>query len=99
MCILLNTIFMAFHDRMKNNEFGYTFANFFSLACKIWALANDWEGLLIPDPDHQNAKQVLNAMILWHKTQNRKISYMDVGRQSKKWENYTLMEGVVQPPY
>ena len=72
---------------------------FVSLACKIWALANDWEGLLIPDPDHQNTKQVLNAMILWHKTQNRKISYMDVGRQSKKLENYTLMEGVVQPPY
>ena len=39
--ILLNTIFTVFHDRIKNNEFGYTFANFFSFACKIWALAND----------------------------------------------------------
>ena len=43
---------MTLHDRMKKNEFGYGFANSPSLACKIWALANDREALLIHDPDH-----------------------------------------------
>ena len=41
-CMLFKTIFMTLHDRMKNNEFGCAFANSFSLACKIWALANNW---------------------------------------------------------
>ena len=55
-------------------------------------------------------KQVLNVMILWHKTQNKKImrylnkqkfcvSYMGIGRQSKKWENDMLMERLAQSPY
>ena len=53
--------------------------------------------------DYQNAKQVLNAMVLQDKTQNKKIirylnkqnfcvSYMDVGRQNNKWEN-NLLDG------
>ena len=103
-------MFMNLHDRMKKNEFEYAFANSSSLACKIWVLANDWEALLIHGPDHGNVKQVFNAMILWHKAQNKKMirylnkqnfwtSYMDDGRQSKKWENDILMERVVQPPY
>ena len=103
-------MFMNLHDITKKNEFGYAVANSSNLACKISALATDWEALIIYDPDHRNAKQVLNAMILWHKTQNKKImcyrnkqnfcvSYMDVGRQSKKWENDILMERVVQSPY
>ena len=65
---------MTFHDRMKKNELGYAFANSSSLFCKIWALANDWEALLIHDPDHRSKKQVRNAPILWHKTQNKKIT-------------------------
>ena len=64
---------MVLHDRIKKNEFGYAFANSSSLDCKIWTLANDWEAVLINDPDHQNAKRALNAMILWHKTQNKKM--------------------------
>ena len=54
-------------------------------------------------------KQVLNAMILWHKIQNKKmmrylykqkfcVSYMGIGRQSKKWENDILMERLAQSP-
>ena len=65
--------------------------------------------LLIHDPDHQNAKQVLSVLI-WHKTQNKKmmhylnkqnfcVSYMDLGKQSKKLENNVLMERVVLYPY
>ena len=65
--------------------------------------------LLIHDPDHQNAKQVLSVLI-WHKTQNKKmmhylnkqnfcVSYMDLGKQSKKLENNVLMERVVLHPY
>ena len=111
MCILFNTIFMTLHDRMKKNEFGYVFANSASLACKIWALVNDWEASLIHNPDHQNAKQVLNAVTLFHKTekskkimcylnkQNFRVSYLDIWRQSKKWENDVLMERLVQPPH
>ena len=60
-------------------------------------------GLLIHDPDLQKVKKVFNAMILWQKTQSKKmmcylnkqnfcISYVDAGRQSKKWENDVLME-------
>ena len=81
-CILLNTILMTSHDIMKKNEFGYAFANSSSQTCKIWTLKNDWEALLIYNRDHQNAKQVFNAMILWHKTQNKKmIRYLN----TKKW--------------
>ena len=61
---------MTLHDRMRRNEFGYAFANSSDLACKIWALENDWEALLIHDP---NAKLVPNAMILWRKTQNKRM--------------------------
>ena len=45
---------MTPHDKMKKNEFEYTFANSSRFTCKIWALANDWENLLINDPDHRN---------------------------------------------
>ena len=100
-CILFSR---TLHGRMKKNEFGYTFVDTPSLACKIWALENDWEALLICNSDHRNAKQGFNAMILWHKTQSKKmmyylnkqnfyVSYMDVGRQSKKWESDILNGG------
>ena len=86
---------------MKKNEFGYVFVDSASLASKIWTLENDWEALLICNPDHRTAKQFFNALILWRKTQSKKmmhylnkrnfcLSYMDVGRQSKKWENDVL---------
>ena len=85
---------MTLHDRMKKNEFGYAFVNSSSLACKIWALENDWEALLVCNSDHRNSKQVFNAMILWRKTQRKKmmcylnkqnfcVSCTHVGRQSK----------------
>ena len=100
LCILFNTIFMTLHDKMKKNKFRYAVADSPSLAFKIWALANDWETLLIRDTDHRNTKQVLSAMIFWRETQNKmmrylskqnfSVSYMDVGRQSKKWENDKL---------
>ena len=75
----------------------YVFIDSASLACKIWAWENDWEALLIYNPDHRNA----NAIILWRKTQSKKmmhylnkqnfcVSYMGVGRQNKKWENDVL---------
>ena len=101
MCILFNTIFMTLHNRMKKNEFGYAVADSARLATKIWALRNDLEALLICDPYHRNAEQVFNAIILWRETQNKMmmrylnkqnfcVSYTDVGRQSKKWENDIL---------
>ena len=85
---------MTLYGRMKKNEYGYTFVDSPSLACKIWTLQNDWEGLLICNPDHRNAKQVFNAMILRRKTQRKKmmpylnkqnftVSCMDVGRQQE----------------
>ena len=52
-----------FNDRRKKNEFGYALVGSPSLACKMWALENDWGALLICNPDHRNAKQVFNAMI------------------------------------
>ena len=54
---------MTLHDRMKKNEFGYAIGNSSILPCKIWALANDWETLLIRKPVHRNAKQVRNAVM------------------------------------
>ena len=33
-CTLFNTIFMALHDRIMKNEFGYVFTNSSILACK-----------------------------------------------------------------
>ena len=80
---------------MKKNEFRYGFVDSPSLAFKIWAVENDWEALPIRNADHQNTKQVFNAMISWRKTQSKKmmrylnkqnfcVSYMDVKRQSKK---------------
>ena len=62
-----------------------------------------WLGDRLLIHDYQNAKQVLNAMVLQDKTQNKKIicylnkqnfcvSYMDVGRQNNKWEN-NLLDG------
>ena len=61
--------------------------------------------LLAKYPDYWNAKQVFNAMILWHKTQNKKMmrkqrfsmSYMKIERQSRG--NDLLMERVAQPLY
>ena len=35
MCILFKTIFMTSYDKMKKNEFGYTFANSSRFTCKI----------------------------------------------------------------
>ena len=55
---------MNLHNRIKENEFKYTVADSQTLACKIWGLANNWEALLIRDHDHQNKKQVINAMML-----------------------------------
>ena len=76
---------------MRKNELGYEFVDFHSLARKIWALENDWGALC----------KVFNAIILWRTTQRKKmmrylnkqnfcVTYMDVGRQSKKWENDVL---------
>ena len=62
---------MTLHDRMKKNEFGNAFVDSPSLACKIWTLKNDWEALLICNPDHRNAKQVFNEMILCRKTNTK----------------------------
>ena len=61
-------------------------------------MKNDWEPLLIWNPDYRNAKQVFNAIILWHKPRSKKmmrylnkqnfcVSYVEVVRQSKKLEN------------
>ena len=61
-------------------------------------MKNDWEPLLIWNPDYRNEKQVFNAIILWHKTRSKKmmrylnkhnfcVSYVEVVRQSKKLEN------------
>ena len=55
---------MTLHGAVKRNEFGHTFIDSSSLAYKIWILENDWEDLFTCNPDHQNAKQVFNAMIL-----------------------------------
>ena len=55
---------MTLHGRMKKNEFGYAVTDSCRLVCKIRVLANDWEDLLISDPDHRNAKHVVSAMIL-----------------------------------
>ena len=54
---------MALQDTMKKSEFGYASVDSFSLSCKIWALEKDWKDLIICNPDHKYAKQVLNAMI------------------------------------
>ena len=109
-CILFNTIFTTLHDRRKKNEVGDPFVDSPSLACKIWSLENNWEALLICNLEHWNAKQVFNTMTLWYKTQSKKmrhslnkqnfwVSYTDVRRQSKKWENDIWMKRVVLPPY
>ena len=92
---------MTLRERMRKNEFGYAFVDSPSLASKFWALENDWEALLICNSDHRNVKQVFNTMLLWRKTQSKKmmrylnkqnfwVSYMDVRRQSKKLENDVL---------
>ena len=52
MRILFNTIIINLNDKMKNNEFGYTFTNCFSLSCKVWEFADYWKVLLIHDSDH-----------------------------------------------
>ena len=91
-CILFNTIFITLHDRMR--RMGLVCIHWF---CQSWETENDWEALLIYNPDHRNA----NAIILWRKTQSKKmmhylnkqnfcVSYMGVGRQNKKWENDVL---------
>ena len=94
----------------QKEEFGYGFVNSFSLACKIKGLENEWEDELVCNLDHRNAKQVFNAIILWRKTQSKKmmcylnkqnfyVSYMDLGRRSKKWENDVLNgESDTNPP-
>ena len=69
-------MFMVLHDRVKKNEFEYAITNSPRLACKIWALKNDWKASLIRNPDHQNEKQVLNEIILKFKTQNKKMTRM-----------------------
>ena len=51
----------------------HTFVDSPSLVCKIWALENDWEALLIWNPDNRHAKKVFNAMILWCKAQSNKM--------------------------
>ena len=109
-CILFNTIFITLQGRMKKNEFGYTFVDSPSLACKIWALENDWEVLLICDPDHRNKRQVFNAMILWRKTQSKKVMrhlnkpnfssvIWTLEDKARNWKMTYWMERVILPSH
>ena len=46
-CILFDTISMTLLARMKKNEFTCRILDSSSLACKIYALANDWDSFAI----------------------------------------------------
>ena len=63
-------IFMTLHERMKKNKFGYPSSN---LVWKIWGLANDWEALIIHNPDHQNANKF---SMQW---------YYDIKYKTRRW--------------
>ena len=54
MCDLYNVKFMTLHDSMTVNEHGYAITKSKNFACKIWALANDWEALLFRDACYRN---------------------------------------------
>lgn len=69
----------------------------------IWALANDWESLLIRNPAYPNAKQVLAVMVVSQEIHNHKvicylnkqsvcISYENISRQNIIWEVAVLGE-------
>ena len=79
-CILFNILFMNLNDRMKKNEFGYEFAILLVFPAKYgyWQMTGKsyYFTILIIK------MQVLNAMILWHKTQNKKKTRY-VGRRWK----------------
>ena len=101
MCVLYNAIFLTLHDTMKKNEHGYAGTESKALATKIVSLAFDWESLLLREPSYRNAKQVINGMVIWRKTQDKKVirylnkqnfsvSLRDIRRQDRKWEEAVL---------
>ena len=101
MCDLYNVIFMTLHDSMTVNEHGYAITKSKNLACKIWALANDWEALLFRDACYRNPKQVLLAMNIYRMTRSKQIInyltkcnfcifYNDITIQNKIWEEMVL---------
>ena len=58
---------------MKLNDKGYAITESLNLACKIWALANAWEALLIRDPGYRNPMQVLAGMNVHRESGGNKI--------------------------
>ena len=101
LCVLYNAIYLTLHDTMSKNEYGYAGTDSKSLGNKIVSLAYDWEALLLREPMFRSAKQVINGMVVWRKTQDRKviqylnkqnfsISQNDIKRQNKKWEKDVL---------
>ena len=101
MCDLYNVIFMTLHDFMTVNEHGYAITKSKNLACKIWALANDWEALLFRDACYRNPKQVLLTMNIYRIRRSKQIinyltkcnfciSYNDIRIQNKIWEEMVM---------
>ena len=92
-CILFNTILMTLHEQEWVGRWVWRCIRWFSqFYLQNTRLANDWDALQIYNPDHQNAKQVFSTMMLWRKTQSKKM--MRYLNKQIFW-----MERVVLPPY
>ena len=100
---LYNAIYMTLNGSGAINKHGYCGTNSSNLANKIWALASDWEALLLRQPTYRNPKQVLLAVFLYRiarskalltfvNKSNNCISYKDTLTILKYWEDMVMKE-------
>ena len=71
LCELYNAIHLSLFDTITLNGEGYAITNSKKLSCKIWSLANQWEGLLLKSPDYRNPMQVLLGMTIYRLSQSK----------------------------
>ena len=70
---IYNAIFMSLHGSATINEYGYCGTDSTHLANKIWALASDWEALLLRSPTYRNPKHILLAVVLYRMTRSKAL--------------------------
>ena len=98
LCELYNAIYLSLFDTITLNGEGYAITNSKKLSCKIWSLANQWEGLLLKSPDYRNPMQVLLGMTIYRLSQSKEIiqylnkmntciSYYDIRSQIRTWDD------------
>ena len=98
---LYNAVFMTLHPTATINKQGYCGTDSMNLANKIWAVASDWEALLLRKPNYRSPKHVLLAVVLYRLTRSKTVltylnkcncclSYKDILKVLRYWDDLVM---------